>query len=46
METEVARCDRTPQADAATLVPVFLVFNLVITTFYFVAGIVLLEKGE
>ncbi len=33
-------------ADAGKAVPPLLVFNLIITTFYFVAGLVLLEKAE
>jgi len=36
----------TVKVDVAWLVPALLLGNLVITTFYFVAGLVLLEKGE
>ena len=35
-----------PVKDMGFLIPVFLVGNLVLNTFYFVAGMVLFEKGE
>lgn len=34
------------RTDAAVIVPAFLVFNLIVTTFYFVGALVLLEKDE
>ena len=37
---------RVGQADAGALVPAFLVFNLIITTFYFMAALLLFEKDE
>jgi fluoroquinolone transport system permease protein len=33
-------------ADAATIVPAFLLGNLIVTTFYFMAALVMLEKAE
>lgn len=35
-----------PHADLSVILPAFLVDNLLVTTFYFVGGLVLLEKGE
>lgn len=37
---------QTARANAALLVPAFVVFNLIVTTFYFMAALLLLEKGE
>jgi fluoroquinolone transport system permease protein len=37
---------RNLQADAALLVPAFIVFNLIVTTFYFMAALLLLERDE
>jgi fluoroquinolone transport system permease protein len=37
---------QTARLYAATLVPAFLVFNLIVTTFYFMAALILLEKDE
>lgn len=34
------------RTDAAVVVPTFVVFNLIVTTFYFVGALVLLEKDE
>lgn len=34
------------RTEAAVVVPAFLVFNLIVTTFYFVGALVLLEKDE
>lgn len=35
-----------PQAELPTLLPVFVLGNMTIGTFYFMAGLVLLEKGD
>jgi fluoroquinolone transport system permease protein len=37
---------QVPAAYLAWLIPVFVLSNLLINTFYFIAGLVLLEKGE
>jgi len=42
----IALLKQLPVKDLGFLIPVFLVGNLVLNTFYFVAGIVLFEKGE
>jgi fluoroquinolone transport system permease protein len=36
----------TAQADAAAVVPAFVMVNLILTTFYFVGALVLLERDE
>ncbi len=42
----VALLRQLPEAGQATWLPPFLFLNLLVTTFYFVSGLVLLEKGE
>ncbi len=37
---------RTGQADEALVVPAFMLANLIVTTFYFMAAMVLLERAE
>ena len=45
-EVSFSACPRAARADGAAWVPALLAVNLQITTFFFVAGLMLLERDE